>query len=145
MQHRYTPVECEDEAQSQVEVHSLERLLYRVFLFCPVTNAALNSVGMNEVVLPQGITARFSPCAILEAVRGWRARQCVSITESRLEETLKEQQWVSLGSAIADHLYFLCDLLCLPIISIIDMSCIYSHILNAQKEIHLKKMRWREG
>ena len=86
---------------------------------------------MNEVGLPQGIPAHFSLCAILEAVRGWRARQCVSITESRLEETLKEQQWVSLGSEIADHLYSLCDFLCLPIISIIVMSCIYSHILNA--------------
>lgn len=96
-----------------------------------MTNAVLNFVGMNEVGLPQGIPAHFSLCAILEAVRGWRARQCVSITESRLEETLKEQQWVSLGSEIADHLYSLCDFLCLPIISIIVMSCIYSHILNA--------------
>ena len=55
LQHRSTPVECEDEAQSQVEVPSLECLLYRVFLFCPVTNAVSNSAGMNEVGLPQAM------------------------------------------------------------------------------------------
>lgn len=95
LQHRYTPVGFEDEhltpreAQSQTEVHSLERPLHRVVFFCSVTHAVLNSAGMNDVGLPQGITAQFSPCAI-EAVRGWRARQCVSVPENRLEETPKE-------------------------------------------------------
>lgn len=70
---RYSPAGVEDkeqhaprQAQSQGQKPScLERLLHRVFLFCFVTNAVLNSDGMNDAGLPQGVNSPFQPLVLV--------------------------------------------------------------------------------
>ena len=60
----------------------------------------------------------------------------MSIAENQLlGDTPRHELWAALDGEMVGRFYFLCDFLCLPNISITDMSYIYNHIFkNIQKE-----------